>query len=86
MRPQDLSCLRCSGRSAIVASARIGDFAHQLSIARRESVGFDTQVVLQPTTTMSVGLEAALVDVPLVTADAGCNPRSTWQHSSKRRT
>src|SRR3990170_164945 len=73
-KAENLPCLGRRRRAAREACAAIDHLLHQLGVARGEAVGLDAQVVLQAGAHVAAGLEAPLVHLPLVAADAGGDP------------
>src|SRR5687767_8121892 len=76
---EDLAGLGGGGDLAVELAAGVGDFLDQLRVAGGEAAGLDAQVVLQAGAAMAAGLEAPLVHLPLVAADAGGDPGGAGQ-------
>src|SRR5688572_2161987 len=76
---EDLPRLRRGGNLPAELVAGIDDLFYQLSVARREAIGRDAQVVFQAGAHVPAGFHAPLVYFPLVAADARSHPGGARQ-------
>src|SRR5437868_7099140 len=56
------------------------DFLNQFGIARGEARLVEPRIVLEARPAMAAGLQAPLIDLPLITADARGDPRGAGQY------